>query len=121
MGEKGGKTNGLDLIANEENVVLLAKRLTLFKVILIRYDDARFALDRLNDERRRFLSVRIERTLERAHVVEGDRLLFARLGVGEDGSDTLEEGSEFTSGFRVGAHTDDRNPIACHIAIRPND
>lgn len=38
--EARGRTNGLDLVADEEHIVLLAKRLAPLKVVLVRHDNA---------------------------------------------------------------------------------
>ena len=50
----------LDLVANEENVVLVAKRADLFQVVVIRYYNTGLSLYGLNEERSSVLAMCLE-------------------------------------------------------------
>lgn len=125
--QRGGEewTNGLNLVADEEHVVLLAKRLASLKVVLIRHDDSArnesalrlrhrrnnlpcLSLDRLDEERSDVLSMCVQGTLESINVVVPDPSCLASLGASR--ADALEEGTETATRLLVGRHADDSDP-----------
>jgi hypothetical protein len=61
------------LVENEERTVRFAPRAEAFEKACLRRDAAHVAGDRLDDDRRNLLGVRVEQRVHRSEVVEGGR------------------------------------------------
>src|SRR5690242_2306960 len=70
----GPCNTSLDLVANEENVVLVAEGADLSQVAVVRYDNASLTLDGLNKERSSVLAVLLEDLTNIVYIVITDGL-----------------------------------------------
>ena len=98
----GAGDAGLDLVADEQDVVLLAQLLHFAQVAVRRHDDACFALDRLDDEGGCARAVCFESCGEARRVVEEDFLARSRT----DGAEVGDEGAVVDARLGVGRHCD---------------
>lgn len=70
--DEEGETHSLDLVADEQNVVLLAELLDLLQVPIIRYEDPGLTLNGLDEECSRLSPHLVEHGGEGGNVVVGD-------------------------------------------------
>lgn len=93
---------GLDLVADQEYIVLVAQSASLLQVILVRNDNTSLALNRLNQEGGQVGAGRLKGLAQSSLVIVGDGLL----GAGDGAPDTGEVGPVVLTGLRVGGQRD---------------
>ena len=93
---------GLDLIADEKDIVLVAKGADLLQVAVVRHDDTCFTLDGLNKECSSVLAVLLKDLTYIIHIVVANRL--ASRGV--DASNVRQVWTVVLARLGVGGHSD---------------
>ena len=91
---------GLNLVADEKNVVLVAKSANLPQVAVVRHDDTSLALNRLNKERSSVLSMLLKNLTNVIHVVVPD----AFASGGADASNVGQIGAVVLARLGIGRH-----------------
>nr|POE63625.1 hypothetical protein CFP56_04528 [Quercus suber] len=113
----GPRDTGLDLIADEQDVVFGAELPQTLEVAVVGYDDAGFALDRLDQDGGRLLAVCLEQLFDRVDVVVRKWLARGRIHTAEIG----EVWAVVVSALRVAGQGDGRKGAAVEVLLQTKD
>lgn len=97
----GTANAGLNLVADEEDVVLLAESVDLGQVVFVGDNNTSLTLNGLNDESGGVLAMGLQNLLQVGHVVVTDRLA----GGGRGGANVGDIGAVVVLGFGVGGQS----------------
>lgn len=109
--DEEGETHSLDLVADEQNVVLLAELLDLLQVPIVRNEDPGLTLNGLDEERSCLSPHLVE------HGGEGGNVVVRDFELAKSG----EERAKVLARFGVGRHGNDRDGASVEIAVNQKE